>query len=189
MWEGRNQSPEHTRCSLIPELHFPVLRDISCACVVQICALYRGAELHPLTFKLCRKQIWNGNCWGTPAAPAALLPAPEGSHSLSKCLCEIKIDHLFPQILSNNLSLIKRKILFAWLPVVLERNSHPCLQLWGKWGKAINDLGRGTSGIIHWGTWCALLPAGHKTSALSSSNTLQIFWRPWNCLLGVYFGF
>lgn len=57
VWEGRNQSPEHTGCSLIPELHFPVLRDISCACVAQLCVLYGGAELHPLMFKLCRKQI------------------------------------------------------------------------------------------------------------------------------------
>lgn len=91
---------------------------------------------------------------GTPAAAAALHPAPEGSHSLNKCLCEIKTDHLFPQILSNNLSLIKSKILFAWLPVELERNYHPCFQLWGKWGKAINDLGWGMSGVH--GELCSL---------------------------------
>lgn len=102
-----------------------------CLCGSALCPLWRcrAASLDVQVVQKTNQCFWNGNCWGAPAAPAALLPAPEGSHSLSKCLCEIKIDHLFPQILSNNLSLIKSKILFAWLPVVLERSYHPCLLL------------------------------------------------------------
>lgn len=180
------------------KVQFDACTPLPCAEGHQLCLC--GSDLYPLwrcrtasldvqVLQQTNQCFWNGNYWGTPAAPAALLPAPEGSQSLSKCLCEIKIDHLFPQILSNNLSLIKSKILFAWLPVVLERNYHPYLQLWEKWGKAINDLGWGTTGIVHRGTWCALLPAGHETSAPASSKTLEIFWRPWNYLLCVYFSF
>lgn len=92
----------------------------------------RTASLIFQVLQKTNQYLWNGNCWETPAAPADLLPAPEGLQSLTKCLCEIKIDRLFPQILSNNLRLIKSKISFAWLPVVLVRNYHPCLQQWEK---------------------------------------------------------
>lgn len=103
--------------------------------------------------------FWNGNCRET-------LSAPDKSQSPSECLWEIKTDHLFPQILSNNLNLIKSKISFAWLPGVLVRNYRPCLQLWEKRGKAIRYLVRDTGRIVRRDMLHALHSAGHETISL-----------------------
>lgn len=43
--------------SWIPTFQFPMQRAIGYACIVQICTLCGGAELHPLMFKFCGKQI------------------------------------------------------------------------------------------------------------------------------------
>lgn len=61
------------------------------------CPLWRRRAAS-LDFQVLLKRdlyFWNGNCRETPSAPADLLPAPEGLQSLTKCLCEIKIDRLF----------------------------------------------------------------------------------------------
>lgn len=130
-----NQVPEADRVRFdfcIPLPHAKGYR--LCLCGSDLYPLWRcrTASLGVQVLRKTNRCFWNRNCWETPSAPADLLPAPEGLQSLSKCLCEIKIDHVFPQILSNNLRLIKSKILFARLPAVLVRNYHPCLELWEK---------------------------------------------------------
>lgn len=120
----------HCRFLLLPRFEvFMILQAIK-----GISALYFSILLVRFTFlpflgvQVLRKTnqcFWNGNCWETPSAL-------DESQSPSERLWEIKTHHLFPQILSNNLSLIKSKILFARLPAVLVRNYHPCLQLWEK---------------------------------------------------------
>lgn len=137
--------------------------------------MLRGAaELPPLMFRFCRKQISVSGmeiAGKLPSAPADMPPAPEGLQSLSECLCEIKIHHLFLQFLSNNLRL--RKSLLGSQQCL--RNYHPCLQLWEKWSREVKHLVWGTSRIGHRSVLHALHSAGHETvSAHTSCETLQI---------------
>lgn len=50
--EVGTKSLKQAGLSLIPTFHFPMQR-----AVVQMCTLCGGADLHPLVFKFCRKQI------------------------------------------------------------------------------------------------------------------------------------
>lgn len=82
------------------------------------------------------------------------------------------------QMHGNNLRLIKSKILFAWLPVALVRNSHPWQ--WKKWGKGVNCLAWGAG--LCTGARCTLCFLQHTKPHMHPINPCRSSWRLWSCL-------
>lgn len=138
--EGSITSLDQEGSALIPALCFPTLREAAHAVSSRFLPFVEVQSCIPWFSSSAenRSVFLEWKLQGNPISSSRFASCPRGLTESYQVSVGNKDRAPLSQIHSNNLRLLKSKILFAWLPVMLGRNYHPWQ--WEKWGKGVNCL-------------------------------------------------